>query len=370
MEKFKIECKGYEGQNDIEIPISYIKYEKEFEIICDNLIDNNSFRLSYYGDGGMTISRNRCFLDVQIKPNLTPYPKFFHIYCYHSDDKDTFLHIEITQEREGFTVTSEKTIVTLSKEITSGDYDGNYLYYETVDVPITVCGGSKRFKINNISRFHKSDDTDMEDKRMEFDNGFQIMKYKNDNVNQGIRIKSYGKPFIEDDYYIIKIQHFDTRANPLEIKVNYEDNSSKSSIKKAIITPQPIKIGEIKMNYGKEVIDEEPIQEEIKEVEYKIVFDQDLTNFVIDGRIAETELPFTVMEDGEESNLLVKAKSSALWCTTKVIQEYNDNQQIVRKLILSIVNKPLSVRRSLINVTIIDKPDISFKFILTNKPSH
>ena len=119
----------------------------------------------------------------------------------------------------------------------------------------------------------------------------------------------------------------------------------------------------------KETETDKEVIEEIKTVEYKLELLDDIEDYTIIGEPVETILPFKVTEDDIESNLMVQASSSAYWCRVKVIQEYNENNEIERKLIFRITNKPLIIRKTKITVSIIDLPYINISFILTNKPS-
>ena len=177
--------------------------------------------------------------------------------------------------------------------------------------------------------------------------------------------------FIDEKYYyIIVLEHFDVRDIKKEIIIKY------TSLENSTITKKLRKNVELKSSKPKiimPIIQEEKQEKEdiveIKPIEYGLEMLENVEDYTIIGEPVETILPFTVTEDGIESNLMVKASSSAYWCRVKVIQEYNENNEIERKLIFRITNKPLIIRKTKIMVSIIDLPYINISFILTNKPS-
>ena len=202
--------------------------------------------------------------------------------------------------------------------------------------------------------------------RTTFDNGFILKKNTN-----SIVIRNYGRPFIDEKYYyIIVLEHFDVRDIKKEIIIKY------TSLENSTITKKLRKNVGLKSSKPKiimPIIQEEKQEKEdiveIKPIEYGLEMLENVEDYTIIGEPVETILPFTVTEDGIESNLMVKASSSAYWCRVKVIQEYNDNDEIERKLIFRITNKPLIIRKTRITVSIIDLPDVNVSFIITNKPS-
>ena len=211
--------------------------------------------------------------------------------------------------------------------------------------------------------FEKEDNTVH---RTTFDNGFILKKNTN-----SIVIRNYGRPFIDEKYYyIIVLEHFDVRDIKKEIIIKY------TSLENSTITKKLRKNAELKSSKPKiimPIIQEEKQEKEdiveIKPIEYGLEMLENVEDYTIIDDAVETILPFTVTEDGIESNLMVKASSSAYWCRVKVIQEYNENNEIERKLIFRITNKPLIIRKTKITVSIIDLPYINMSFILTNKPS-
>ena len=105
MTERKIECFEFIDEEYSSIPDEITlqnseAYYKTFTVKCDGEFDNNSFNLTSFGDDTFVINRNRCDLDVYIKPNITPYAKEFHITLTHAQDNEVFTSINIIQPGE------------------------------------------------------------------------------------------------------------------------------------------------------------------------------------------------------------------------------------------------------------------------------
>lgn len=366
MENFTIECVGY-NEEDV-IVLEHIEQHKHLEILCSGIEDNNSFTMEYYGDEGIIVTRNRCKLDVYLSENKTYYDRNYTIICTHANDANVFVQINLLQKAEEFALNIMREEVTLQSIVDSSNsvvYNGDEMYYEEQTIDLKITGGSKKYRVVGIYKCYDEEDIVY---KLPFDNGFTLKK-NTDNIV----IRNYGRPFFEDKYYyIIVLQHFDVKEIEKELKIIYsvvdEQNVTRSSklLKSINKTPsKPIIISPIL----KETETDKEVIEEIKTVEYKLELLDDIEDYTIIGEPVETILPFKVTEDDIESNLMVQASSSAYWCRVKVIQEYNENNEIERKLIFRITNKPLIIRKTKITVSIIDLPYINISFILTNKPS-
>ena len=366
MEDFTIECVGY-NEEDV-IVLEHIEQHKHLEILCSGIEDNNSFTMEYYGDEGIIVTRNRCKLDVYLSENKTYYDRNYTIICTHANDANVFVQINLLQKAEEFALNIMREEVTLQSIVDSSNsvvYNGDEMYYEEQTIDLKITGGSKKYRVVGIYKCYDEEDIVY---KLPFDNGFILEK----NIDN-IVIRNYGRPFFEDKYYYtIVLQHFDVREIEKELKIIYsvvdEKNVTRSSklLKSINKTPsKPMIISPIL----KETETDKEVIEEIKAVEYKLELLDDIEDYTIIGEPVETILPFKVTEDDIESNLMVQASSSAYWCRVKVIQEYNENNEIERKLIFKITNKPLIIRKTKITVSIIDLPYINISFILTNKPS-
>lgn len=395
MSRFNISLKNGNYNEETGYIITYEEYHNTLEIICDNIEDNNSFTMTYYGDEGIVVNRDRCKLDVYIEKNTKPFDKEFTIICTHANDAEVFITINITQSAEIFSVTPQETDITLPSIIkahymnANGDIisqeeynrkeetekeeykllkEGNNIYFLYKKIDINVVGGSQRYRIVDIARYHIIDYDEYEQpitRRYNFDNGF-ILNHNDTNI----LIKCYGRTFMDsNDYYIIKIQHYDTRDIEAEIKIKYDNETNvgqRIKIKqKENLVPQ---ISQLYM----------PIQriastEEIsiaKETEnYKMEFENDIDSYIIYNDTPMTELTFNVTLNEEPCDLSTNSLSIGTWCSTEINEYYNDEEEIVRKLIIKIKDCPISERTCIIKVYIIDKPNIYKTLTLTNKPS-
>ena len=409
MNEFTINCLYNNEECEEELVWDYKEQNQVLEIRCDNVKDNNSFIMEYYGDEGILITRNRCKLNVYLTENKTYYDRNYTIICTHANNAEVFVQINITQEAEKFaldvkieewtadtqyyegdrvfhdgsiwrcTVDNKEakfnpdnfekddtvTLQSIVDSSNSSTYSGGKMYYEEKEINLDITGGSKKYRVVGIYKCYDDEEDDTVH-RTTFDNGFILKKNTN-----SIVIRNYGRPFIDEKYYyIIVLEHFDVRDIKKEIIIKY------TSLENSTITKKLRKNVGLKSSKPKIImplIQEEKQEKEdiveIKPIEYGLEMLENVEDYTIIGEPVETILPFTVTEDGIESNLMVKASSSAYWCRVKVIQEYNDNDEIERKLIFRITNKPLIIRKTRITVSIIDLPDVNVSFIITNKPS-
>ena len=360
----------YSIKSDIEfVETDNKSYRETFIITCDGQADNNSFDYEAYGDDDFVIERDRCKLNVYIKENKTPNDKYFVIVCTHSNDSSVYVQIEIIQKAEDFKIEQElqthtfSSIVTLKQTNTS---DANYNYYEEHTFPITVIGGSKKYRIEDITRYH-IEDKDTEDERVinyQFDNGFVYTKKSN-----AIVIKSYGRPFLEEnDYYIITICHNDKRDVKAEIKIMYSaipsttTRSVRRTRKGVKIMPQ---VSDIYMPYDefmKRIEEQKRINIENNKVDCSIKFREEIGDeYVVNGMVVNIVIPFDIYENGAISDLMVKKTSTGNWCSVK-IDETNRNLKI------RILNNPIGERKCFVKLSVVDYPSANASFILVNKP--
>ena len=401
MNEFTINCFYNNNECEEELVWDYKEQNQVLEIRCDNVQDNNSFIMEYYGDEGILITRNRCKLNVYLTENKTYYDRNYTIICTHANNAEVFVQINITQEAEKFALNVKIEEWTADTQYYEGDrvFHKDRIWRCKVDNKAAKFNPDNFEKVEEIEKWKSNQEYSKGDRvfykgnvwccienntgqvvfsdkyfekenntvhRTTFDNGFILKKNTN-----SIVIRNYGRPFIDEKYYyIIVLEHFDVRDIKKEIIIKY------TSLENSTITKKLRKNIELKSSKPKiimPIIQEEKQEKEdiveIKPIEYGLEMLENVEDYTIIGEPVETILPFTVTEDGIESNLMVKASSSAYWCRVKIIQEYNDNDEIERKLIFRITNKPLIIRKTRITVSIIDLPDVNVSFIITNKPS-
>lgn len=322
-------------------------------IKCDGDETNNSFTMDYYGDDGITIKRNRNVLNIYIKPNFTQFEKNYTIYCEHANDSSVYLQIEIVQEAEEYTVEIEQNAIQFSSE-----------NIEEKKVNVKVQGGSKKWRIKSIYRFHREE---WGEEKEIFDNGVILSK-----SDYYLMIKSYGRPFLEaKDYYILTICHKDDDSINKEIMIQYSTEAVKKVRKKRdrkmiakvyqqsdIYLPTEEKIKHLTM------VKEE---DDISENEHTIDLDYEFSKrdeIIIHGTNPKTII-FSIKENGNESNLMAHCYSTgSWWCNMNISQSDIKN----RFINITINNKPLSIRKAYVKIYIIDKPDVYKEFYITNMP--
>ena len=411
MSQYKIEC--FEFENEEYVPITEdITLEdsgacyRTFTVKCDEEFDNNSFTVSSYGDDEFVINRNRCDLDVYIKPNLTPYQKEFHIILTHAQDSNVFFVLNIIQPGEVYELSLDdnadlltkdyinkedssisKTIaefeemtdnekekyrarytLLLKKEVNTPfpekSDDINYNYYEEKRINVTISGGSNKFKIKSLLRYDVKEDEDNENTILQskFDNGF-IYTLSTDYLE----IRNYGMPFLNiNNYYEMVLCHANLRELNIVLRINYVEQRTRKTKKKKQAKIKPITVEHAKTDVylSKSELKKRYIKERkvVEKVNYELSFDEEVENpYIIKGVLSDIAMPFSVYENGEESNLMVAVFSSATWCIA-------NTDETNRILTIRIKNKPLCERKSLVKVYIIDKPSVCQTFTIINKP--
>lgn len=352
-----------------------------FIISCDNEEDNNSFTFEQFGDDDFVIEQNRNKLEVYIKPNKSPFEKNFTITCTHANDSEVYVQIYIVQKEDIYSLNITETedvvfnqeeelyvtaldSIIIRKNNNSGA-DMNYNFFQERDITIEVLGGSGKYEIESILKCH-IDDTDEENVTVTyrtFDDGFKYNIFPDKIV-----LVNYGRPFLEEkDYYLIKLHHKDFSELKTTLKVTYAQTDISSIPNRMPHIQRPtFNVEDVYESYRriKESIQEmENIEEVVEEVVCEIRFDEDLGNgLVVYGQPTEKRIPFSVYENGEVSNLMVKTYSSGNWCSVST-------DKTNRILLIKMKDKPIFPRKTQIKVTIIDYPEVFVSFILTNKPN-
>ena len=381
---YKIDCKKYKigntentlGDEKQVILNNSNAFYGTFIMECDDENDNNSFNLEYYGDDDFKIERNRCELDVYLKPNKTPFKKYFTIICTHANDRSVYVQIEIVQKEEEYKLEisqgaeryEEKKYKKELKSIVDEKFTGthadlNYNFYEKCDFNFNILGGNKKYKIESIVKCHvdNSDQENVITNYEDFDNGFKYNVFSDKLV-----IMNYGRPFLEnDDYYLIRFCHENYKDLKIELKLTYSTETS-SSTQPNNETPSDFDISDIYSQYNFVInsdIDNNGTQEEVN---CSIVFEgtpfveaQGKKTLTIAGQPTQQELPFNVYENGQISDLKVKVYSSGTWCSAST-------DATNRKLLIKINDKPICERKSLVNVSIISYPKVNVSFIVIN----
>lgn len=356
--QYSIKC---DNVSDIyEIPVEYGGLRKTYTIICDETEDLNNFNMDYYGDDGIVVNRNRCQLDVYIKPNTTQEEKEYTILCTHSNDRNIYLQIVFKQVAEEFSISVNKEIITFKSILDKNcEKENGFVYYETKTINVNVIGGSKKFRILSIYGYNSDKTT-----QFYFDNGFIYQKKENELI-----LKSYGRIFMEDKcFYEIVLCHNDDKTIRTTLKIEYDEvnkQTTSNKIKKRASKKKPLQqISDIYLPYKERMALLENNNEEniIMTVDdYDIKFNSDIGEEIVVSKQGKTSIPFIVTKNNEECNLMVKIYTSAIWCKA-VTDDTN------RNLVMTILNKPLGTRKCLIRVAIVDKPEITKSFILKNVP--
>lgn len=411
---YTIEC--YQKINNVDVPIldgeeivleNNGRYDNTFYVKCDGVDDNNSFILSYNGDDEIVVNRNRCELDVYIKPNLTPHEKTFFIKCTNVYDSEVSVTFTLTQPADFYNIDIDNSILnlpldyvsdidsdniitqeqynnleneekqnyrkrytlTLKSEITECftenlSENSNYNYYEEKKLNILVQGGNKNYKIKAL---HKQIIDEDQVFRKKFDNGFVYVLNREEYL-----IRNYGKPFLENGYYELVLCHNDAKEFYVIFKIIYDNIqtsrrlTSKKTDKRYSLNNKKTPTHKIYPSANKlanMIENSQNVDEIIKTYTYDIVFDKDINDeiVILDNNINKS-LTFKVLENNTESNLMVDCQSSARWCKT-ILDETN------RILTIKITDKPISERRSLIKLWITSYPEIFKTFVILNKPS-
>lgn len=346
---------GYNSMNPLVIQVS-----------CDGDTTNNSFTMDYYGDEGITINRNRNVLDVYVRPNLTQVEKNYTIYLTHSNDDTIYYQINLSQTEDTYNVFVDKNNITFQSGFYGVDNvskEGDSSYYEEQLINVFVNGGSKKWKVKSIYRYHKSDDSTIDEKQT-FDNGFIYTV-----VNSGLKLKNYGRPFMEeDDYYKITLCHKDDKNVTAIIQVNYAKaiqakakRKRKRGRRKIIKTYQNTNIY-LPREEKKKLITAK-ISDNTEKTIYEIKFNKEIDDkIIIKGNSLNVNLPFKVLSNKEEMDLLTRIFKTSQWLEA----DLDDSN---RNIVLSIKSKPICERKAYLRLEMVNYPEINKEFIVTNIPS-
>lgn len=379
--------------------------------ITDESFDNNSFEFKSYGDNGIVVNRNRCELDIYIRPNVTMFDKYFFITITHSQDINVYQEITILQPSENFTIDldgngldfeyvnkddifdtktqseynqitdetekekyDKRYLLELKKIVETkpnANYsDSNYNFYEEKKIKVNTTGGSETYEIKSLLRYYLIDEDAKISKVSKFDGGFLYSMYNNENIAQkSFDIKNYGKPFLEEkDFYEVTFCHRDSKDLYIRLKISYDEPPRRNNIASNNINKDNIKIQQLSDIYlSKEALANryQQHQEEIainKNKYYEINFIDNIEEeLLVVNSPQHLSFPFNVTSNGEDSNLMVSVYSSGNWCLVKT-DETN------RKLLISIKDKPLCERKCYIKVEIVDYPNFNRSLIIKNKP--
>lgn len=346
---------GYDSMNPLVIQVS-----------CDGETTNNSFVLEYYGDDGITIKRNRNTLNIYVKPNLTQLEKNYTIYLTHSNDSSICYQINLIQEEDIYEVSVDKDKI-LFKSDFYGDRnvmkEGTSSYYQEQLINVFAKGGSEKWRVKAIYRYHMTDDNNAVEEKRLFDNGFLYTVTKN-----GLKLKNYGRPFMEkNDYYKIIICHKDDKNTTVAIIINYSEET-KVNVKKNINKRKKTKIYQntnIYLPYEKKkalitVKKDNYIENEV----YEIKFDNEINdNTIINGNADIKKIPFKVLKNKEETNLLTRFFNTSQWLKARFDKSN-------RNIIIEIKDTPISERKAYLRLEIVDHPEIKKDFIVINMPSN
>ena len=379
-----ISLQDYELSEDglyrIEVPVEGLT--GQYTIICDGKQDLNNFDMDYYGDNGIIVSRNRCELSVQITPNKTQFVREYRIICRHTNDYYVSAEIVFTQQAEEYSLTTETAAVTLKGDVPWKE--GDVIYnVEEIKIPVNVTGGNGKYRIKSISTYkgmvgmvNKKDlilITDETDEQIQysFNNGFKYVIEED-----GIRIKNYGKIFLDNSYYYkmtlchaedkdlvsTVILKYDILALALENTVNENEGTPTDSGNDNTISlmSKSSNVSDFIEEIEEEVEEEEEEIPQIYEVSVQGLDDEG--KLVIYGQNSNEDMTYNVTLNGLDTNIPISVSTSCRWCTTYV-DESN------KKIRFSITNRPLSTRNALVKIYLFNtfKPEILFT--LTNKPS-
>ena len=369
-----------DGLYKIEVPVEGLT--GQYTIICDGKQDLNNCDMDYYGDDGIIVTRNRCELTVQITPNKTQFVREYTIMCRHTNDYYVYAEIVFTQQAEEYRLTTETATVTLKGEVPWKEGDAIY-NIEEIKIPVNVTGGNGKYRIKSISTYkgmvgmvNKKDlilFTDETDEQIQysFNNGFKYVIEED-----GIRIKNYGKIFLDNSYYYkMTLCHAEDKDLVKTVILKYDilDLDLKNTVTENEVTPTDsgndntislmAKFSNVS-DFIEEI--EEEVEEEKEEIpqiyEVSVQGLDEEGKIVIYGQNSNEDITYNVTLNGVNTNTPIRVSTSCRWCTTYV-DESN------KKIRFSITNRPLSTRNALVKIYLFNtfKPEILFT--LTNKPS-
>lgn len=366
-----------DGLYRIEVPVEGLT--GQYTIICDGRQDLNNFDMDYYGDDGIIVTRNRCELTVQITPNKTQFVREYTIICRHTNDYYVYAEIVFTQQAEEYSLTTETAAVTLKSEVPWIEDDVIY-NFEEIKIPVSVTGGNGKYRIKSISTYKGmindekdeqiliTDETD-EQIQYSFNNGFKYVIEED-----GIRIKNYGKIFLDNSYYYrMTLCHAEDKDLVSTVILKYDILVLENTVNENEVTPtdsdndntislmaKSSNISDFIEEIEEEVEEEEEETPQIYEVSVQGLDDEG--KLVIYGQNSNEDMTYNVTLNGLDTNIPISVSTSCRWCTTYV-DESN------KKIRFSITNRPLSTRNALVKIYLFNtfKPEILFT--LTNKPS-
>ena len=364
-----------DGLYHIDVPVEGLT--GQYTIICDGKQDLNNFDMDYYGDDGIIVTRNRCELTVQITPNKTQFVREYTIICRHTNDYYVYAEIVFTQQAEEYRITTEIADVTLKSEVPWKEDDVIY-NFEEIKIPVNVTGGNGKYRIKSISTYKGlvndedliliTDETD-EQILYSFNNGFKYVIEED-----GIRIKNYGKIFLDNSYYYrMTLCHAEDKDLVSTVILKYDILVLENTVNDNEVTPtgsendNTISLMAKSSNVSDFI---EEIEEEVEEEEEEMpqIYEASVQGLdeegklVIYGQNSNEDMTYNVTLNGLDTNIPISVSTSCRWCTTYV-DESN------KKIRFSITNRPLSTRNALVKIYLFNtfKPEILFT--LTNKPS-
>ena len=377
----------YQKINGTDVPVSEDavitldnngRYTNTFYVKCDGIVDNNSFKLSYYGDDEITCTHVE---DAEVNKTLTIVQPADHYeiditnldnnsldYVNKDDGSDiksvTDYNSLDEEEKEQY---SKRYTLSLKKEITTPfnenlSDNANYNYYEEKTLNLTIRGGSGKYRIKTLCKqIVEEDEEETTTYKQKFDDGFVYTMFPDSFV-----IRSYGKPFIENGYYELTLCHEDMKECNVSLKIVYEQTrntrrNTNNRRKNNTQNEQPRKIVHSLSvaKLRKEYLEKLEVENQTRTIEYDILFDE---NIDIIGKTTIDNMKFKVLEDGVESNLMVVGSATGRWCDVS----FDDTN---RKLKIKILDKPICERKCIVKISIIDYPNIYITFMVTNKPS-
>ena len=369
-----------DGLYEIEVPVEGLT--GQYTIICDGKEDLNNFDMDYYGDDGIIVTRNRCELTVQITANKTQFVREYTIICRHTNDYYVYAEIVFTQQAEEYRLTPETATVTLKGEVPWKEGDAIY-NIEEIKIPVNVTGGNGKYRIKSISTYKGMvgmvnkkdliliiDETD-EQIQYSFNNGFKYVIEED-----GIRIKNYGKIFLDNSYYYkMTLCHAEDKdiVSTVILKYDILDLDLKNTVSENKVTPTDSdnnntislmakfsNVSDFIEEIEKEVEEEKEETPQIYEVSVQGLDEEG--KIVIYGQNSNEDITYNVTLNGVDTNTPIMVSTSCRWCTTYV-DESN------KKIRFNITNRPLSTRNALVKIYLFNtfKPEILFT--LTNKPS-
>jgi hypothetical protein len=413
------------GNFNIDAPYSGL-YDIYCVVSCDGGDDIESFLLNVYGDEGITIKRNRCVLVINIEKNTTQTEKYFTLKFTHTNDRNIEKTVAITQKAQEYGLFVKEgnddiesvpleTIppITYVNKIDQTDIKTEeewerlvfaekqkYLRrnYEQKEIKVIVQGGNQKYRVKSINtitedeapefdstkQYYKDDivlyeetpyrfitahsgewnpndvvETDLTTTLYQFDNGFKYIKDGNNFI-----IKNYGRTLMNDgDYYKVTFCHDNNSSitKDLLVKYKYDNIPVEATTSEEVVNSEASEelttpsFSSMSLDF----VETEVVQPSQPKVS-RTVKVEGLTDgeCVIYGA-QKIVLPIEVSENGESSNLMVGGQSTAQWCWVSF-------DATNRNVILEVKQKPISERKSMIKIYLIDFPNIASTFILKN----